>query len=107
MTEQVKEIYAEVYEDLQEDIDDVLREHALKQVEQRLAEANQQVQRWEAKYGCDYDTFIRRAAADPKYVQQLNANVETQMWEGDSISWEFDVLELQRWQNHLQKLLTT
>jgi hypothetical protein len=107
MTVQVKEIYSKVYEALKEDIDDVLHQHALKQLQQRISEANQNVRQWEEKYGCDYEAFIYRTATDEAYVRQLNANVETQMWEGDLISWEFEMRELQTWQSHLQQLLTT
>ena len=102
---QIKEIYVEVYEALQEDIDEVLREHALKQVEQRLAAAQQRVKRWEAKYGCDYHTFARRTATEEAYVQQLNANSDSQMWEGDLMEWEVDAEVLAEWQSHYQKLL--
>ncbi len=101
----VKEIYAEVYEALQEDMDDVLRDHALKQVERRLAAARQQVAQWEAKYGCDYETFAERTATDEAYVQQLNRQVDSQMWEGDLIEWEADAEVLAEWQSHYQKLL--
>ena len=106
MTLQVKEIYSRVYEALKEDIDDVLRHHAIEQLEQRILEASQNIQQWEEKYGCDYETFTYRTATDEAYVRELNAKVETQMWEGDLISWEFEMRELETWQSHLQQLLT-
>ena len=43
MTLQVKEIYSKVYEALKEDIDDVLRHHAIEQLEQRILEASQNI----------------------------------------------------------------
>jgi hypothetical protein len=107
MTLQVKEIYSKVYEALKEDIDDVLHEHAIEQLERRILEVSQNIQLWEEIYGCDYETFIYRTATDETYVQQLNAEVETQMWEGDLISWEFEMREFETWQSHLQQLLTT
>jgi hypothetical protein len=106
MTVQVKEIYSKVYEALKEDIDDVLREHAIEQLEQRIVETSQNIQLWEEKYGCDYETFLYRTATNEAYVRQLNVNVETQMWEGDLISWEFEMRELEAWQSHLHQLLT-
>ncbi len=105
MTVQVKPIYVEVYRVLQENIDEVLRDHALKQLEQRITDVQQCVQQWEAKYQCDYLTFAERTATDVDYVQQLDANVRTQEWEGDLFEWEVDYEELQRWQQHLQMLL--
>lgn len=105
MTVQVKPIYAKVYEMLQENIDDVLREHAIKQLEQRIAKTQQKIQQWEAKYTCDYHTFAERAATDIGYVRQLNAHPETQMWEGDLLEWEVEVEDVERWRHHLQILL--
>jgi hypothetical protein len=39
------------------------------------------------------------------YVAELDAHTETQQWEGDLISWEFDHEELQAWRCHLKNLL--
>ena len=50
MTLQIKEEYVEIYQALQENIDDVVREHALKQVKQRIIEAEQRIKQWEANY---------------------------------------------------------
>ena len=105
MTVQVKPIYAQVYQALQENIDDVLREHAIEQLEQRITATQQNIQQWEARYHCDYPTFAERVATDLDYVRQLNAHPETQMWEGDLIEWEVELEDLQRWQHHLQILL--
>ena len=106
MTIQVKPIYAEVYRVLQENIDEVLRDHALKQLEQRITEAQRRVEQWEAKFHCDYPTFAERTSMDIEYVEQLNVSVGTQDWEGDLFEWEVDYEDLQRWQQHLQMLLT-
>lgn len=105
MMVQVKPIYARVYQALEQDIDEVLRDQAIQQLERRIAAAQHNVQQWENKYESDYATFAERTAIDIDYVRRLNAQFETQMWEGDSISWEFDTLELQTWQEHLQTLL--
>ena len=106
MTIQVKDAYTEVYQALQQDIDEILHRHAVEQIQLQLSEAKQNVQRWQKKYGCDYETFIQRTANDRNYLQRLNGNTETQMWEGDLISWEFDTLEVKTWQTYLQKLST-
>jgi hypothetical protein len=47
-------------------------------------------------------TFV----TDEEYVKQLDAGPDTQQWEGDLISWEFDAEKLREWRRHLQKLLT-
>ncbi len=106
MIVQMEAEYAKIFEDLQADVADVLRQHAIKELELRLSKAKQTIQAWEEKYGCAYETFIKRTTTDELYIQGLNDHEETQLWEGDLISWEFDVLELQTWPHHLQKLLT-
>ena len=107
MTTQVQEIYAKVYEALQEDMDEVLRQHAIKRIEQRIVAAEQRVKQWEAKYGADYKTFARRTATDESYLQQLEANPDSQMWEGDLFEWEYEVEVLAEWRSHYQRLLQT
>ena len=103
MALQIKEI-SEIYQALQEDMTEVLREHALQQVAQRITEAERRVKRWEAKYGYDYHTFAERTATDEAYIAQVERHPDSQDWEGDLFEWEIDVLELARWQSHLQKL---
>lgn len=103
---QVKEEYAAILDPLQENVDEALRRYALEKVQARILELEQNVQNWEEKYGCSYDLFAYRTSLDEAYVEQLDTNVDTQQWEGDLISWEFDAKELQEWRNHLRKLLT-
>ena len=103
---QVKEEYAAILEPLQESVDEALRRYALEKVQVRILEWEQQVQRWEEKYGCGYDLFAYRTTIDEEYVRQLDADPDTQQWEGDSISWEFDVRELREWRHRLRTLST-
>ncbi len=104
LTVQVKEEYAAILEPLQESVDEALRRYALEKVQARILEIEQQVQKWEERYGCSYDLFAYRTATDEDYVKQLDADPTTQQWEGDLISWEFDVEELRAWRQRLQKL---
>jgi hypothetical protein len=101
----VKEEYAAILEPLQESVDEALRRYALEVVQARILEMEQQVQAWEERYGCSYDLFAYRTATDEEYVKQLDTSPTTQQWEGDLISWEFDVGELREWRHRLQKLL--
>ncbi len=114
---QIDETYAAILEPLQEgsgigypaDINRLVEEaiyyYALESVKRRLIEMEQRVQHWEDKYQCGYDLFAYRTATDATYVTKLDAHPETQQWEGDLISWEFDHKELQQWRSHLKKLL--
>jgi hypothetical protein len=98
--------YYKIYQDLQESVEDVLRNYAIKQVQQRLAKAQQNVQRWEAKYGCKYEMFAYQTSINMAYVDELNLNFDTMMWESDLIEWEVDMETLVKWKRHLQKLST-
>ena len=71
----------------------------------RILELEQRLQTWEERYGCSYDLFAYRTATDEEYVKQLDVDAATQQWEGDLISWEFDVEELREWRRRLQRLL--
>jgi len=102
----VKEAYAEILDPLQESVDEALHRYALDKVQARIIEMEQRVQQWEEKYGCSYDLFAHHTATDEEYVKQLETVSETKQWEGDLVSWEFDVEELREWRRHLQKLLT-
>ncbi len=103
---QVKEEYAVILDPLQESVDEALHRYALEKVQTRILELEQRTQRWEEKYGCSYDLFAYRTATDEEYIKQLDADPNSQQWEGDLISWEFDAEELREWRRHLPKLLT-
>lgn len=102
---QIDETYAAILEPLQESVEEAVHYYALEKVKRRLLELEQKVQRWEDKYQCGYDLFAYRTATDEAYVTELDAHTETQQWEGDLISWEFDHEELQAWRRHLKNLL--
>ncbi len=103
---QVKDTYAVILEPLQASVDEALRRYALEKVQARLLEFERRTQTWEEKYGCSYDLFAYRTATDEVYVDSLDANPNTQQWEGDLITWEFDTEELRKWRRYLQTLLT-
>jgi soluble cytochrome b562 len=105
-TVQVRDEYAAILEPLQESVDEALRRYAIEKVQARILELERKVQKWEEKYGCSYDLLAYRTATDEEYVKQLDADPSTQQWEGDLLSWEFDVEELREWRRHLHRLLT-
>jgi hypothetical protein len=100
----VDETYAAILQPLEEHVDEALRRYALEKVQERLLELEQRVQKWEEKYGCSYDLFAFRTATDEAYVDALNQDPETRLWESDLLAWEFDSTQLQEWRRRLQKL---
>lgn len=101
---QVDESYATILWPLEKHVDEALRRYALEKVQGQLLDLERRVQHWEDKYGCSYDLFAFRTATDEAYVQSLNAQAATQLWESDLLAWEFDHIELQEWRKHLQML---
>ncbi len=104
MEVQLDDVYATLLDPLQFSVEEAVQRYALIKAQAHLWKLAQNVQRWEDKYGCSYDLFAYRTATDADYVAQLDANPDTQEWEGDSIAWEFDQGALREWQQHLQKL---
>ncbi len=101
---QLDEVYATILDPFQASVEEAVQRYALLKAQARLWELEQNVQRWEDKYGCSYDLFAYRTATDADYVAQLDADRSTQEWEGDSITWEFDQEALREWRQRLQKL---
>ncbi len=104
-TVRVREEFVDILQPLQESVDEALRRYVIEKLQDRILELEQRVQKWEEKYGCSYDLFAYRTASEKEYVEQLDSDPATQQWEGDLISWEFDVKELRKWRRRLQELL--
>lgn len=102
----VKEAYADALYPLDESAEQALRRMAIERASTQIAELQQKVKTWEAKYQCSYDLFAFRVATDPEYVETLNASLDTQQWEADLTTWEFYADELSEWYRRLQNILT-
>ena len=106
ITLQVKEAYADALEPLDRSVDEVLRRLATERAAQRIADLQQKMREWEEKYGCRYDLFAYRTAADEAFVTDLDSRPATQQWEADLLLWEQHTQELDRWLKRLQNILT-
>ena len=102
---EIKETYADILYPLQDHVDEAMRRYALETVQTRLFELEDRVQQWVEKYGCSYDLFVYRLTTDETYVDQLNSTPKTQLWDSDLLAWEFDVKDLQVWQQHYLTVL--
>ncbi|RLC76821.1 MAG: hypothetical protein DRI61_12615 [Chloroflexi bacterium] len=108
-TVQVRSSYISVLErlgDVQTGVEEAIRRYTVEEVQRRIAELRARIRKWEEKYGCDYETFALRTATDEKYVARLNSEPETQQWEADLFSWEYDLQELREWEQQLQSILS-
>lgn len=106
----VKDAYLEVFKpfgNIQAMVDSALKHYAIEKANEKIADLRGKAKVWENKYGCTYEVFAYRTATDEDYVQGLNKNVQTAMWEGDAIVWEFEAMELAKWYQRLQNTLMT
>jgi len=104
----VKDAYLEVFRpfgDVQGVVDSALQHYAIEKANEKIAALRRKIKVWEDKYGCTYEVFAYRTARDEEYVQELNHNPQTAMWEGDLIVWEFQARELAEWYQRLQDIL--
>jgi hypothetical protein len=103
----VQDKYVRVLEplgDLQGAVDVALQRYAIEQITAKIAELRQRDQAWQAKYGCDYDTFVQRSASDEGFVAHVEETI-SKTWELDLAEWEFCHKGVKDWTRHLQAIL--
>jgi len=107
VTVAVQDKYVRVLEplgDLQGAVDVALQRYAIEQITAKIAELRQRDQAWQAKYGCDYDTFVQRIASDEGFVAHVEETI-SKTWELDLAEWEFCHKGVKDWTRHLQAIL--
>jgi hypothetical protein len=106
VTVHIREVYAQILEPLEQNVEEALRHLAIERANQHIAELQQKVRVWEEKYHCCFDLFAYRTATDEAFVMELNTDPDTQQWEADVMAWEFYATELNEWYKRLQSILT-
>lgn len=81
-----------------------LQRYAIVRIADRIAELRQRDQDLQAKYGCDYETFIKRTASDEEFVREVEATI-SKTWELDLAEWEFCHKGIEDWAQRLQIIL--
>lgn len=107
VTVTVPDKYARILEplgDLQHAVDEALRRYTVEQVTAKIAELRQRDRTWQAKYGCDYETFAERMASDEAFLAHVEQTI-SKTWELDLAEWEFCHKGAQDWTQHLQTIL--
>lgn len=89
---------------LQQAVDVALQRYAIEQITAKIAELRQHDREWQAKYGCDYGTFVQRIANDEDFVTRVEETIN-KTWELDLAEWEFCHKGAQDWTRHLQAIL--
>ena len=80
-----------------------LRHYLLDICLQRLEQARQQIDRYEHRYGADYETFNRRIGTDETFLETVNCAYP--LWEADAIEWVYRMEEDETWRNRSQTIL--
>ena len=76
-----------------------------RQIAQKIAELRSQAERFEAKYGCDYETFTHRVVTEDGFAERIESDVDIS-WELDLIEWEFSHKGIDDWTRQLQSILS-
>ena len=81
-----------------------LQRYAVEQITTRITELRQRDRDFQAKYGCDYETFVERTASDEKFVWEIEVTI-SKTWELDLAEWEFCHKGIEDWTQRLQIIL--
>ena len=103
----VHDKYVEVLEplgDLQKQIEDALRHYAVEQITAKIAELKRRDEAFKAKYGYDYETFVRRISSDEEFLAHIENDVD-KTWELDLAEWEFCHEGVKDWLKKLRDIL--
>ena len=80
-----------------------LRRYLLDICLQRLEQTRQQIDRYEQRYGADYETFNRRIGTEETFLETVNCAYP--MWEADALEWVYRVEEDETWRNRSETIL--
>ncbi len=103
----VNQKYVEVlgaFGDMQTAVDLAIQRYAIEQITRKIAELRSRSEQYEAKYSCDYSTFVKRIAIDEAFVEKIESDVNI-TWELDLIEWEFSHKGIGDWTRKLQSIL--
>ncbi len=92
--------------DVQSAVDLALQRYLIDQITVRIANLKKKDQAFQSKYGCDYEAFARRTAADEGYVKAVEETIN-RLWEADQADWEFCRKGIDDWTKKLQTILLT
>lgn len=89
--------------DLQAASNIALRRYAVEMIGDKITSLRMKDKEWEKKYGCDYDSFVKRTSDDLEFVTKLHREHPT--WEADLIDWEFCHEGVKDWTQEIEKIL--
>ncbi|NOX61015.1 MAG: hypothetical protein GXP42_03580 [Chloroflexi bacterium] len=108
ITVAVQDEFAEVltvFGDLQETVDDALRQYTVQQIVAKIAELRRRDAEYQTRYGMDYPTFVQRIGEDSAFVKYVEEHIN-KMWENDLLDWEYSYKGIQEWTQKLQNILS-
>ena len=102
----VDQKYAEVlgaFGSVQDAFDLAIQRYAIEQITRKIAELRSRSEQYEAKYQCDYSTFVKRVATDEAFVEKIESDVDI-AWELDLIEWEFSHKGIEDWTRKMKSI---
>lgn len=103
----IKQTYADVLHtlgDVQASVDLALQRYIIEQITSKIAHLREKDRAFQAKYDCDYATFVERISRDEQFIAHIEKHV-SKMWETDQAEWEFCYKGIDDWTNRLQTIL--
>jgi hypothetical protein len=74
--------------DVESAVDLALQRYTIEQITARIGDLRRRDATYRAKYGMEYATFARRAAAEESFIERIERQV-SKTWEIDLADWEF------------------
>ncbi len=103
----IRDTYADVLHmlgDVQASVDLALQRYIIEQVTSKIAHLREKDRAFQAKYSCDYPTFVERISNDEQFIAHIEKHV-SKMWETDQAEWECCYKGIDDWTQRLQTIL--
>jgi hypothetical protein len=92
-----------VFGDVPKQVEKAIRQYTVEQIQAEIEKCARENAYFEKKYGVTYEEFKERSVLDEDFYNRLR-QIE-QLWERDSIQWEFYVEGLKEWLGRLTDIL--
>ncbi len=93
-----------VFGNVQDAFDLAIQRYTIEQITRKIAELRHRAEKYVSKYGCDYDTFVKRMAMDETFAAVIESDIDA-AWEIDLLDWEFSHKGIDDWTQKLQSIL--
>ncbi len=94
---------ARLFGDISGIVKEALRSYFIRQCEQKINNADAQMEFYKHKYNCDYSEFKKLIQTDESFLNKIES--QNLIWEQDAIEWEYWTEERETWSSQLTAIL--